>query len=359
MVLEVTKSATMTTPNGIKRETLGQDAQVEAIDLTLSSSDTELRSRPSQQKQKQNFSSYIKSESRSESGSTRQVKREHRTPGRPSQARTPTINPQHLERIIETSSPQSLRKVLIELCKLSPALSGAVARGLATHSTFAQDIIRQHRQTSRPSGSRSVRTEESSDPDVRERMKQRLAATRHPAHRSSFNRIRSPSGVRPGRPGGSHSVPRIKHEPQISLEDSDSDLDQYIPRDFPVVGPITPSRLPLRHASKSNTTNNTPRFPSSQLKTSLHENLSKKRENKICTRCQETFSEDPHDVCFYHPGPQRRVDGVDTCTRCDSPWDDLGCILSTHVASSDTNLDPFKRNQPDRSQSPSKRPRII
>jgi hypothetical protein len=347
LVLELTTSATMTTPNGIKREALGQDAQVEAIDLTFSSSDTELRSRPSQQKQKQRLPSYIKSESRSESGSTRQVKREHRTPGRPSQARTTSINPQHLERIIETSSSRSLRKVLLELCKLSPALSGAVARGLAIHSTFAQDIIRQHRQTSRASGSRSVRTEESSGLDARERLKQRLAARQHPTNRSNVNR------------GGSQSVPRIKHEPQINLDESDSDLDQYIPRDFPVVGPMTPDRLPLRHASKSNTTNNTPKFPfSTQRKAPLHDNRPKKREIKTCTRCQETF-EDLDDICFYHSGPLHKINGVDTCADCDNPWDDLGCVVSTHVAASDANLDPFKRTQPDRSQSPSKRPRII
>jgi hypothetical protein len=351
----------MAPPTELKRENVGRGAQVEAIDLTLSSSDTEQRSRPPLQQQR--LPSYIKNEPRGEPGTNRQVRREHRTPGQPprhSQSRAPAIHPQDLAQIIETSDSRAIRKLLMDLCKLSPALSGAVARGLAAHSTFAQDVIRQHWQKSQASGSKSTRPSESSGQDARERMKQRLSAG-HPAHGSSLHRVRSPSDIQlPAQSSGFQSVPSIKHERRSDLAESDSDLDQYIPRDFPVVQPATPSRLPLRHASRPTTTNNTPRFPSSsQRRAPLHDSPPVKHEKKICSQCRETFEEnDEEGVCFYHSGKQINVNGNDVCDDCYSPWEDLGCVLSTHVAAPDANVDSFKRNQPNRSQSPSKRPRI-
>ncbi|PVI04542.1 hypothetical protein DM02DRAFT_611381 [Periconia macrospinosa] len=54
------------------------------------------------------------------------------------------ISPDHLRRIITTSPPHAVNAVLLELCKLSPALSGAVVRGLSPHSKYAQDITRRY-----------------------------------------------------------------------------------------------------------------------------------------------------------------------------------------------------------------------
>ncbi|OWY57823.1 hypothetical protein AALT_g4974 [Alternaria alternata] len=54
------------------------------------------------------------------------------------------INPEHIKQIITTADPRALQRVLLELCQVSPAFSGALMRGLAPHSTSAQSIISQH-----------------------------------------------------------------------------------------------------------------------------------------------------------------------------------------------------------------------
>ena len=50
-----------------------------------------------------------------------------RAPGSPQQIRQ--IHPNHLDEILATTNSNDLRKVLLELCQLSPALSGALVRG--------------------------------------------------------------------------------------------------------------------------------------------------------------------------------------------------------------------------------------
>jgi hypothetical protein len=57
--------------------------------------------------------------------------------------REPQIHPDHLAQIIHSSDPEALRTVLINLCKFSPALSGAVARGLQ-NSRFSQALINKY-----------------------------------------------------------------------------------------------------------------------------------------------------------------------------------------------------------------------
>ncbi|PSN69435.1 hypothetical protein BS50DRAFT_586742 [Corynespora cassiicola Philippines] len=52
------------------------------------------------------------------------------------------VRPEAIARIIDTSPPDALRTVLLELCEHSPALCGALTRGLALHSTYAQSLVR-------------------------------------------------------------------------------------------------------------------------------------------------------------------------------------------------------------------------
>ncbi|KAF1960708.1 hypothetical protein CC80DRAFT_263104 [Byssothecium circinans] len=58
-----------------------------------------------------------------------------------SEAIGPAIHPDQLRQIIATSDPTQVQNVLLNLCKMSPALAGAIARGLAPHSTYARSLI--------------------------------------------------------------------------------------------------------------------------------------------------------------------------------------------------------------------------
>jgi hypothetical protein len=137
------------------------DDEYECIDLTGESPDPPPHPLPPLRRapQQQQLARYFKSESREMAPSSAR--------GRPSGDAPPNINPDQLRQIINTSDPASVRTVLLNLCKLSPALSGAVARGLAPSSTFAQDTIRAYQNgtttSSKASGSRQTATHTSRD----------------------------------------------------------------------------------------------------------------------------------------------------------------------------------------------------
>jgi hypothetical protein len=331
---------------GSGRGVPGQDTHVDAIDLTLSSPEPEQRPRlPLQQQQ---LPTYFKEE-----------RKASRIPPHTPNSRVRPIDPQHLARIIDTSSSQAVKDVLTDLCKLSPALSGAVARGLARHSTFAQGLIRHHQPTPRAPASRSHVVKKEEGQDAHERMRKRLAA-RKPASGSSQSRIHSPStfsGANGVRPTGSQSVPRVKLEQRLDVPDSDSDLDHYIPSDFPIsTQKATPNKLPLRDATRPSTVNRTP------SSFSLSERSARGRtEARTCTQCHEVVEgEDENGLCFYHKGPELKVNGKLICGECKKPWEtSTGCAFGTHVTAMNANLDSVKRHQAKRSQSPSKKPRIF
>ena len=267
------------------------------------------------------------------------------------------VHPQHIARLIDTSNPGALRSVVLELCKISPALSGALARGLAPHSTFAQGLIKQqqHASTSRP-----VKKEDGNDPDSYERMKQRLAG-RQSMKGSSANRIQSPSTVadahRP-RYAGSQSAPRMKRAPPPDMGDSDSDLDSFIPGSFSSsVQQAKPDRLSVPD-TRSSTVFRAPKLRVPNL-TPLSERLARARETpkvkaekESCTLCHKTI-EDDVETCFYHPSVVVDADGDQVCGNCSEPLEDMGCLLGMHVSESEARM-----SQAGRAESPSKRPRI-
>lgn len=84
------------------------------------------------------------------------------------------MNPRHLEQIINTSDSRALKKVLLDLCQLSPALSGAVVRGLAVHSTYAAGMMHQYRRSQQ--ASRITPTRENNKEQSYDRVKDRLAS---------------------------------------------------------------------------------------------------------------------------------------------------------------------------------------
>lgn len=62
-------------------------------------------------------------------------------PLRPLHGPLPLVDSDHIRQIVNTSPREEVTELLVHLCKSSPALSGAVARGLAPHSTWAKATI--------------------------------------------------------------------------------------------------------------------------------------------------------------------------------------------------------------------------
>ncbi|KAF2002317.1 hypothetical protein P154DRAFT_521128 [Amniculicola lignicola CBS 123094] len=51
------------------------------------------------------------------------------------------VHPDHIARIIQTTDPQVLQRLLIDMCQNSPSLCGAITRGLKYDSRFARETI--------------------------------------------------------------------------------------------------------------------------------------------------------------------------------------------------------------------------
>jgi hypothetical protein len=362
-----------------------RDARAEAIDLTLSSPEPEQRPRVPLHHQR--ISTYFKGDP-SHARKAVQVKSEGKRVGLPpssSDPRARTIDPQHLAQIIGTSSSRAVRDVLTDLCKLSPALCGAVARGLARHSAYAQGLIRHHQPTSRAPVIRThaVKREPEEIRDPRERMKQRLGAgwtasgtnlsrnhessassSTHGTRPTGSQSVRKSSNNHTVRPAVSQSVPRVKLERQFEPSDSDSDEDHYIPSHFPLSTQLAaPSRLPVRNEIRSNTTDSTPSSAHlSERPVRAPTIIQPPIGTKTCTQCREVVEEeDEGGVCFYHKGPELEVNGELICGGCKKSWEaSTNCALGIHVTTeSRLDLPTHYQGQSNQSRTPSKRPRIF
>lgn len=112
----------------------------------------------------------------------------------------------HVHRILRTSDPQAIQSVLLDLCKLSPALCGAIARGLAPHSTYAQATIKkyQHQKQDAPqSGSKrpapAIKAERASINDMQKTTPRtiNLESDEHSDSDDSVIMLDSPKPVKP------------------------------------------------------------------------------------------------------------------------------------------------------------------
>jgi hypothetical protein len=339
---------------------------VDTIDLTLSSPEPEEGRRLPPQRQ------HLPSYFMKEPGADSRVKREQGAPGprlNGSRSHTPAINPQHLARMLDTTEPRALKSMLLELCKHSPALSQAVARGLAPYSMYAQGLIKQHQANLRASAARPVKQEKNEAEIAYERTRQRLAA-QTAARGSSQTRAQPSSGLPSARgsqptprPRNTHSnafqsLPRMKVERRFEVADSDSDQDQYIPDEFPVsTQRMKTERLPIRHTASPNTANRTRPIPLTERLARVQGGTESNTATKSCTQCHKLV-EDEAGLCLYHPNPELEAAGLDECPDCIEPWSEEGCAVGMHVIEKDAHLDAQKRQQPSRSQSPSKRPRV-
>ncbi|OAL48034.1 hypothetical protein IQ07DRAFT_111602 [Pyrenochaeta sp. DS3sAY3a] len=331
-------------------------APVDTIDLTFSSSDespsrTPLpRSRPSGVVKRESIpyhSRPIKPESSQPVPAFQNVA---------SNQQVRTINPAHLERIISTSDVFSLKRVLLDLCKTSPALSNAVARGLSRHSTFAQGVIAEHK--------RNQQAAQPGPPAVdmrRDAMRwTQMNANSHPRN---MNPPKSPLVIKKAESGFRDSksflydsrdfspslrvptpTPRVKNElkhedeAEVDLDDFDSDgCPIEVPRAFSNrTQPRIPMRTPLHTAPGSSNAVNSPyRTPSaSQRMTSARRKPTVPRRQ--CARC-ENYITPGDDSCFYHSGTRiEQEDGTLIWNCCNEAVGIFGCKFGSHVESEGT-----------------------
>lgn len=327
---------------------------VDAIDLTLSSPEPEQRPRtlPRQSQiptfftneRQSNRMAHIKDEPNQAAGSVHA--------NAPRQQARP-INPHHLAQIIDTSSSADLKQVILHLCQLSPALSGAIARGLAQRSAFAQGLVNRHVHSSRNQKARRSEESDSND-DAYERTKKRLAAK----HNVNLERTRVPASTRERIPSWAvkeehasqrntgrdvsarESTTYVKHEQPPVLTDSDN--DSYIPGKFSRgtqqlnTARALPSRAPPPRAPSQDTRGTPATANRARNSLPVSERIARIQRAsaeapKVCTQCHETFTGED-DVCIYHPGRKfKREDGVPTWSCCNGPLSDGGCKFGSHV----------------------------
>ncbi|KAJ4324050.1 hypothetical protein N0V94_001552 [Neodidymelliopsis sp. IMI 364377] len=206
---------------------------MDAIDLTLSSPEPEPRARPqanAHQRQQQPATGPKQETGSSSRGVDYGIRYAQEQDGSRSrnapQLQPRQIHPQHVTQIIDSSNPRALRQVVLQLCKTSPALSGAIVRGLAPYSSYAQTLIRSQQAKSQIQTTRAVKTEPKPNAqDAYERMKKTLATSssgQGSGVRSHGDRL---SGISENRDGlrvpKTHTTPRVKREYRASSTDSD------------------------------------------------------------------------------------------------------------------------------------------
>jgi len=310
----------------------------DAIDLTLSSPEPEQK--PSQPRRSQAQHHYKRAPQTYKVASVKSEVGHPATVGQINAPRQQTrvINPHHLRQIVNTSDSRALRKVLLHLCHISPALSGAIARGLAPHSTFAQSIINRHRNTTVA----TVQSDKDSDDSAYERTERRLTTASGSLKTSqslAVKRDRHVSQELPQR----HSAPKVKSEPRSNLDLS-----------------ATSSHSIQRAASSASASWDTPKTPAAanrHTKTPLASigSSSIKREpvhKQKCIQCRESFRADYDDVCVYHAGQRVQRDNQAVWDCCSAPLHDVGCQFGLHIAAEASRDDADNRKRPSASPRP-------
>jgi hypothetical protein len=289
-----------------------------------------------------------------------------RSPVAPQEPRP--IHPDHLSEIIKTTNPYALEQVILELCRASPALSNALVRGLAPHSSAAQAMINQHQKTlQKPKA--NISEHEDSD-DVYELTKNRLAArptvpgpssSRHP----SLPRKDGSSHLTPPPPRGSQSVPRVKQESQHVHTISDSDEDLRLPSHPRTAPRPPPTRTPLKHLSSSSTAANRTPGPVPFIQKLANSKKLPVPVARTCINCHEPY-QDEDGVCLYHAGKLARGnDGMIIWDCCHEESDYPGCQPGIHTTKKqeEEEEEVFSQQKrpsvsPGPSGAPRKRPRV-
>jgi hypothetical protein len=288
-----------------------------------------------------------------------------RYPMGPQQARP--IHPEHIKQIINTVDQHALQKVLLELCQMSPALSGALVRGLAPHSASAQGMVSQHQMRSQQPRVQ-ISDDEDSD-DLYEATKKKLVKS------VLSTPVRSMLPTQFGGDGGSRAIPqphssqlapRVKREPR-ERPGSGSDGDLRLPGAYPRTAPHpTPIRTPIRKPSThSSIVGQTPRLLTRVTPQSMSINKAPVSAVKTCTVCCESFV-DVNAPCISHSGQRvRKEDGSTVWSCCEEDIGDPGCVFyGQHVTGEGPEEEAFvQRKRPSVSPGPNrasqKRPRAF
>lgn len=318
-----------------------RDTHVDAIDLTLSSPEPETRPHPQVNTHLQNNQPAARPKQESGNSSRNVHNNEYsqqQGPARSSnvpQQQHRQVHPQHVRQIIDTSSPRALRHIVLQLCKTSPALSGAIARGLAPHSAYAQALIRGQPAKSQVPTAQRIKFEQGSNrKDAHERVEKYFgsnSSTQDSVSRSHTYRPPVASKDRDGlRMPSSQSASKVKHEYRASSTDSDDSTNIV---DFPVIernvlvhGPRT--QTPAAAGSKHPPTTNLSATRAAHYPTQSRALNSKP---KLCLQCGEMFKEGEIN-CYYHPGREAHTGTRDISKYmcCGKLLGEPGCVFGRH-----------------------------
>ncbi|KAF1926402.1 uncharacterized protein M421DRAFT_422737 [Didymella exigua CBS 183.55] len=343
-----------------------RDGNIDAIDLTLSSPEPEARpqTQANRHLQQQQPARTVKQEPRNSYRSTHSDSQRQGST-RASQQQPRRINPNHVKQIIETSSSKALRSIVLQLCESSPALSGAIARGLAPQSSWAQALMRgqQAHPYAQPQSQAPIKSEpRSNEQDVYERMKQRLGSSSG-AHSSNArlntqttaSRLctRRPTAIHENSnglrlPPSSQGPPTVKREYQISPADSDDSTNIV---DFPAMEREARKQEHRHHTNAgSSSRHQTSASQSAEglavRQRSTHHHASDHKP-KLCVQCGELFNEVDTN-CEHHPGRQApaRPGDVSQYTCCGMFEGEPGCKLGRHVSERTGGMTNLKRPSP-------------
>lgn len=349
------------------------DAQVDAIDLTLSSPEPELgpqhqttRHLPQQQPPKtvkqEPGGSYknMHNDDTQRQGSARSSNVLQQQPRR--------VNPQHVKQIIDTSSPRALRHIVLQLCKSSPALSGAIARGLAPHSAYAQQLIRGQQARSQAHTQHAIKADpRPAGQDAYDRVR-RQPGTSSSTHSSTARpRIHQSPTLQKNqdelRLPSSQNAPRMKRNNRTSPTGSDdsNNIVDFSEIGYNAIKPEPHSRTPTDHTSRHPSIANigADRLAVRQRPT---QSGASDQKPKLCLQCGELFKEGEVD-CYHHTGhegPTRSGD-IPQYTCCRKFVGEPGCTFGRHMSERAGTLTNSKRPSPSPYDSSPwlKKPRVL
>ncbi|KAF2012949.1 hypothetical protein BU24DRAFT_261920 [Aaosphaeria arxii CBS 175.79] len=317
-----------------------RDRTIEVLDLTLLSSpspEPESHSR-SHAPPRPTSSNGVKRESSFTSErKTKPESHRHQSSSRPPYAHspsrgnppTPAINPRHLEDIIHTSSHHAVKNVLVELCKLSPALAGAVVRGLAPHSPIGRNLMRTAPSHSSATTIRPKREFPNSyiSTGLRQPPPPEVSAMR-----AGGMKREQGLGSTVGNAGSASNGKKYTCPEAILLQ---KDFGTPPPRRGPSTASkpytgVTPHTAPsgggVSHSAGPQSRNISDRTPS------IKRDQSTTGNSKICIICWGTFTEATRKECPYHNGPKvvHGPPGVASWACCGQRTPD-GCQRRAHV----------------------------
>ncbi|KAJ8114305.1 hypothetical protein OPT61_g3788 [Boeremia exigua] len=284
------------------------------------------------------------------------------------------INPQHVKRIIDTSGHHALRSVVLQLCKTSPALSGAIVRGLAPHSPWAQALMRGQQAKLRTQTQHTIKAEpRANEQAADERVKKQLGSssnaqsltpqnrTNHTNHADRTPRVHeNRDGLR--LPPSSQKAPNVKREHRPSPTDSDdstnivgfSAIDKDTGRQRSNHSIAAPRDS--RHHSATNHGNERQAIQQRSTRNAVTD-----QKPGVCLQCGEMLEETGIE-CYFHTGQEApaRPGDIPQYTCCNRFVGEPGCKVGRHIDSRAGTVTNAKRPSPSHHGSQwSKKPRVL